>query len=74
MQCAIGNVMRGRRRVIVGGMHHESNTFNRIVVGREDVFVLRGDEIFGHVAGSAISGAVKSLSDSGYEVVPTLLA
>ena len=63
------------KRVLIAVMHHESNTFNPIITGREDFSVQYGDEIFGHINdGDSISGIVRTLRAAGYEIVPTIRA
>lgn len=62
------------KRVLVGGMHHESNTFNPILTGRDDIRVLRGPEIFRQIGEGSIYGSIATLQAAGYEVVPTLIA
>ncbi len=62
------------KRVLVGGMHHESNTFNPILAGRDDIRVLRGQEIFAQIGEGSIYGSISTLQAAGYEVVPTLIA
>ncbi|AEC03005.1 M81 family metallopeptidase [Parasphaerochaeta coccoides] len=62
------------KRVLVGGLHHESDTFNPILTGPSDIWVLRGDEILKQKGQSSITGIVTTLMEAGYEVVPTLLA
>ena len=63
-----------KKRVLVGGLHHESDTFNPIVTSKDDIWVYRGQQLIDHKDKSSISGAIKTLLDAGYEVVPTLIA
>jgi microcystin degradation protein MlrC len=63
-----------KKRVLVGGLHHESDTFNPIVTSKDDIWVYRGQDLIEHKDKSSISGAIKTLLDAGYEVVPTLIA
>ncbi|MGH4038208.1 MAG: M81 family metallopeptidase [Sphaerochaeta sp.] len=63
-----------KKRVLVGGLHHESDTFNPIVTSKDDIWVYRGQQLIEHKDASSISGAIKTLLDAGYEVVPTLIA
>lgn len=62
------------KRVLVGGMHHESDTFNPIVTGERDVWVRRGDELLCAEREDSLSGAIATLRSAGYDVVPTLIA
>ncbi|NCB01261.1 MAG: M81 family peptidase [Spirochaetia bacterium] len=62
------------KRVLVGGMHHESNTFNPILTGMKDIWVKRGNEILSMNENNSMKGVVSTLLEAGYEVVPTLLA
>ena len=64
--------MKGR--ILVGGLHHESDTFNPITTSRDDIWVRRGDELLKGEREDSISGAIHVLSESGYEVIPTLIA
>ncbi len=63
------------KKVVIGGFHHESDTFNPIVTGRDDITVKRGSELLLPYSGgeNALSGIVASLIDS-VELVPTLFA
>jgi microcystin degradation protein MlrC len=63
------------RKILVAGIHHESNTFNPILTGKEDFSVQRGDELFSFLNDSdSVSGIVRTLQAAGYEVVPSLVA
>lgn len=63
-------------RIVTAGFHHESNTFNPIVTGREDFNIYRGKEIYRAVETyESVRGVVETLeSFPGYEVVPTIFA
>lgn len=63
-----------KKRVLVGGLHHESNTFNPIITNRDDVWVKRGVSLFEEIGEDSLSGIIKTLFDNNCEVVPTLLA
>lgn len=63
-----------RRKVFVGGLHHESDTFNPITTGRDDIWVLRGDELLNGKGRNSVFGIIHTLVDAGYEVVPGILA
>lgn len=62
------------KRVLVGGMHHESDSFNPIVTGEKDIWVRRGDQLFKEEREDSISGAIAVFKAEGYEVIPTLIA
>ena len=63
-----------KKRVIIGGLHHESDTFNPIIAGRNDIWVLRGDELLAQREANSVSGEIVTLLEAGYEVIPTLIA
>jgi len=62
------------KRVVVGGMHHESNTFNPILAGWQDIRIRRGAEMLSPIQDDSIGGVVSTLLEAGYEVIPTLIA
>lgn len=63
------------RRIVVAGLHHESNTFNPIVTTEADFNIQYGEELFDVLNDDdSISGIVKTLLAEGYEVVPTVAA
>ncbi|AEV28183.1 hypothetical protein SpiGrapes_0324 [Sphaerochaeta pleomorpha str. Grapes] len=62
------------KRVLVGGMHHESDTFNPIICGEKDIWVLRGQALLDHKGEDSVSGAIAMLKEAGYEVLPSLIA
>ncbi len=64
--------MKGR--ILVGGLHHESDTFNPIITSKSDIWVRRSEELFKGEREDSISGAIHALLSAGYEVVPTLIA
>ena len=61
-------------RVLVGGLHHESDTFNPIVTREKDVKILRGNDLLNHRSEDSISGIIETLTSKNIEVIPTLLA
>ncbi len=63
-----------RKRVFTGGFHHESDTFNPIITGPDDILVTRGEELLRRGGKSSINGIVDTLLDAGYEVIPGLFA
>lgn len=63
-----------KMRVLVGGMHHESDTFNPIITGKNDIWVLRGKELLEIQDTSSLCGVISTLKNAGYEVIPALLA
>ena len=60
------------KRVLVGGFHHESNSFSSITSSREDFRVLRGEELLVSTPNSSLWGIVEGLQQDDVEVVPTL--
>ena len=62
-------------RILVGGMNHESNTFNPIITGEEDFVVFRGNEIFekGLNLNYSSTGIIKTLQEDDAEIIPTVL-
>lgn len=63
-----------KKKVFVGGMHHESDTFNPIVTGENDIWVLRGQALLENISQSSVCGVIQTLEGAGYEVVPGLIA
>ena len=61
-------------RVLVGGLHHESDTFNPIITNSCDVRVIRGEELIETKREDSITGIIETLLSSNIEVVPTLIA
>ena len=61
-------------RVLVGGLHHESDTFNPIVTREKDVKILRGNDLLNHRGEDSISGIIETLTSKNIEVIPTILA
>ncbi len=63
------------KRILTASLHHESNSFNPIITGREDFSILYGEELFGALNDDdSISGVVKTLQSAGYTVLPTVCA
>ena len=62
-----------KKRVFVGGLHHESDTFNPIITGRDEIWVTRGADLFTKRE-SSYSGIINTLVAAGYEVIPSLVA
>ncbi|MCJ8343750.1 MAG: M81 family metallopeptidase, partial [Cetobacterium sp.] len=63
------------KRILVGSMHHESNTFNPIVTDEKDFIIKYGEESLKFESkNNALRGIVDTLTEKGYEVVPTLSA
>ncbi len=61
------------KRVLVGALHHESNSFNPIIAGENDFRVLRGKELIDSIRpNDSLSGVIQTLLDKGYEVIPTV--
>lgn len=63
-----------KKRVFVGGLHHESDTFNPIVTGKDDIWVLRKEELLHDKARSSLSGIISTLTCAGYDIIPSIVA
>lgn len=61
-------------KVFVGGLHHESDTFNPIVTGKKDIWVTRGADLLVPGRHDSASGVIQTLLKNGIEVVPSLVA
>ncbi len=62
-----------KKRVLVAGMAHESDSFNPIVAGERDFPVFRGKEMLRRrVDNDATTGILDTLEAQGYEIVPAL--
>ena len=53
--------MNRKKRVLVGGMHHESDTFNPITTGPDDIWVLRGKDLLEGKGQSSVFGSIATL-------------
>lgn len=62
-----------KARIFVGGLHHESDTFNPIITTKEAIHVIRGQAMMTKRENSS-SGIIHTLIAAGYEVIPSLLA
>ncbi len=63
------------KRVLVGAMNHESNSFNPIIARQEDFIVLRGSEVLARrKENDTLTGILDTLEQAGYEPVPTVFA
>lgn len=63
------------KRILIAGMHHESNSFNPLTTFEKDFKVIYGKEIFDNLRGNdAISGIIKTLQGADYQVIPTVYA
>ncbi len=61
------------KRILVGALHHESNSFNPIIAGENDFRVLRGEELIENMRkNDSLSGVIQTLLDKNYEVIPTV--
>ncbi|GAB1483201.1 M81 family metallopeptidase [Treponema sp.] len=58
----------------MGGLHHESDTFNPIITGKDDIWVTRGKDLLIRKGHDACSGIIATLTCAGYEVIPSLIA
>ena len=63
------------KRVLIAGLHHESNSFNPIVAGEKDFTVIHGEEIFNNLRDNdAISGIINTFKEKKYDIIPTVFA
>ncbi len=63
-----------KHRVFVGGLHHESDTFNPIITSKKDIWVLRGEQLLSDKGRGSINGIINTLICAGYDVIPSLVA
>lgn len=68
--------MMKKYKIAVGGMNHESNTFNPIITGENEFVVLRGKEFESKVGDTynSAKGLYEKLKSYGYDVIPTVFA
>ena len=60
-----------KKRVLVAGMAHESDSFNPIVAGADDFPVFRGEDMLRRrVENDATTGILDTLEAKGYELIP----
>lgn len=63
------------KRILVGAMNHESNSFNPIIATEADFLVLRGQDVLNRrKENDTLTGILDTLEAAGYEVVPTVFA
>ncbi|MGL4252768.1 MAG: M81 family metallopeptidase, partial [Fusobacteriaceae bacterium] len=63
------------KRILVGSMHHESNSFNPIIADERDFIIKYGrDALVFENHNNALRGITDTLLEGGYEIVPTLSA
>lgn len=63
------------KRVLIGGLHHESNSFNPIITGENDFSLIYGDDIFHNIRDNdSISGIITTLKKADCKVIPTIFA
>lgn len=63
------------KRVLVGAMNHESNSFNPITAGRDDFLVLRGEQVLARrKPNDTLTGILDTLEAAGCQPVPTVFA
>lgn len=61
------------KRILIAGMHHESNSFNPIVTKEEDFSIIYGEDIFNNLRdNNSISGIIERLEEAKYEIIPTI--
>lgn len=63
-----------KRRVLVGAIHFEGNSFNGLLTDRQHFRVFRGQDMLlnARKAQTSLGGIVRKLESLGYECVPTL--
>lgn len=61
-------------RVLVGGLHHESDSLNPHPTALGDIRVRRGIGLFSRQSEDALGGIISALAEAGVEVVPALHA
>lgn len=68
--------MLKKYKVAIGGMNHESNTFNPIKTYASDFLVLNGSDFESKVGDNynSAKGLYETLKNYGYDVVPTIFA
>lgn len=63
------------KRILVGAMNHESNSFNPIIAEEKDFLVLRGQAVLDRrKENDTLTGILDTLEKAGYEPVPTVFA
>lgn len=63
------------KRILIAGMHHESNSFNPITTCEKDFRVIIGNDIFNNLRkNDSITGIIKTFQRVGYEIIPTVFA
>lgn len=63
------------KRILVGAMNHESNSFNPIIATEADFLVLRGQDVLARrKENDTLTGILDTLESAGYEPVPTVFA
>lgn len=63
-----------KKRVLVGGFHHESDTFNPIITNKDDIVVNRGESLLNNKNKNSITGIISKLKGNNFEVIPSLHA
>lgn len=63
------------KRILVGAMNHESNSFNPIIAVESDFLVLRGEAVLARrKQNDTLTGILDTLEQAGYQPVPTVFA
>lgn len=63
------------KRILVGAMNHESNSFNPITAKEDDFLVLRGQAVLDRrKENDTLTGILDTLEEAGYIPVPTVFA
>ncbi|MGL6115888.1 MAG: M81 family metallopeptidase [Cetobacterium sp.] len=63
------------KRILVGSMHHESNSFNPIIADERDFSIKYGKDILTFESkNNSLRGIVETLEKNNYEIIPILSA
>ena len=61
-------------KIFTGGFHHESDTFNPIITGLEDITVRRNGDFNSQMREDSLFGIISRLKERGHEVITSLHA
>jgi microcystin degradation protein MlrC len=62
-------------RIGVAGLHHESNTFNPAITGKDQFLYYRGDEVYSHLDSyESAKGIIERLKLAKYDIFPACFA
>lgn len=63
------------KRILIGSMHHESNSFNPIIADDKDFIIKYGkDALIFETRNNALRGIYETLNNKNYDIVPLLSA